>query len=49
MYEIAEWISEHVVAVALGSILFVAIAAAFVIVGRHKGSVETDNDDGIGG
>lgn len=49
MYEVAEWISEHALAIALGSVLFVAIAAAFVIFGRHKGPVDTDNDSGVGG
>lgn len=49
MQQVVDWISDHALAITLGSVLFVAIAAAFVIFGRHKGPVETDNDDGIGG
>lgn len=49
MEQVVDWIWEHALAVTLGSLLFVAIAAAFAIFGRHKASVETDNDDGIGG
>lgn len=50
MEQAIDWIAEHILAIVLGSLLFVAILAVIVWVSRqHKGKVKNDSEDGFPG